>query len=89
MISLFKNFALLSVFTLILYGIGQGIDVLIPWTWLVTFFAIIRDVVMIFDFFWDTTTLFVIISISLLIEISFWTLKAFMAVIETAGFNKN
>lgn len=89
MISLFKNFALLSVITAVLYGLGAAVDNLLPWSWLTVFFALVRDLVMIFDFLWDTDTLFSIISISLMIETFFWTLKGFMVVIHTAGFNKN
>jgi len=89
MISLFKNFALISVITAILYGLGVAIDHLLPWTWLVTFFALIRQLIMPFDFLWDTTTLFSIISISLSIEAIFWSVKALMSIIHASGLNQN
>lgn len=89
MFNLFKNLIIMLVVVLALVGFGEITNELIPWVWLVYFFGIIRNLSSLFDFFWDTDTLFVLVGISFYIEMTYWTIRAILAIIKGTGFVKN
>jgi len=86
MINIFKKIALIGVYILVLTTLGNVINNLIPWDYLTTFFALIRNLVLIFDFMWDTTTLLQLVGYVFLIQVAIWIYKASVFVIKF--FNK-
>lgn len=62
--------------------LGAAVNAIIPWQWITDFFSIIKHFANIADFMWDTTTLFILISLSLSILIAYWLFKGTMAVIR-------
>lgn len=88
MFQLLKNLLVLSIVVGALMIVGFALNSLIPWQYLDYLFIIIRHFAFLFDFFWDTTTLFVLVGISFLIEVSIWGYRAVSALLHGSGLNK-
>jgi len=89
MFTIFKNLVLLLIIVALLVGVGTVINLLIPWSWLVYLFILVRRLAIIFDFMIDTTTLFSLVGISFVVEISFWSVRAVLALFRSSGFSKS
>lgn len=64
----FRNIVLFGFLMLGLSGLGLTLNILIPWAYLTDFFILIRHFLKLFDFLWDTTTLFTLVGIWFLLE---------------------
>lgn len=82
LVKILTRAALISAIISMLYILGQGINALIPWSWLIYFFVIFRNLTSLIGFIIDLPTLYVLISLTLTIQIIFWTYKATIFVIN-------
>lgn len=69
-----------------LLALGYALNQVIPWIWLTYFFVILRRLLLLFDFMWDTNTLITLVAISFSVQVIIWSFKATMAVV--AFFNE-
>jgi len=71
-----KKLAIIPIVLTSLTILGAAINLVIPWSYLTIFFGIIRRFVMVFDFAWDTTTLWLLVGLYLQVEVVYWLFKA-------------
>jgi len=71
LIKIMKNIALVSVVVLALSGIGYSINQIIGvgWDQLTLFFGLLRELIAIIDFTWNTQVLLLLLGIQLSIEV--------------------
>lgn len=83
-IKILKNIALITIIVLMLSGLGTLINnaIGIGWNYLIDFFSIIKRAVNIIDFMWDTTTLWTLVGIQLLIQVILITYEATLTIIN-------
>lgn len=65
-----------------LYGIGVFVSGIIKIEFLTSFFVIIRNVVLPFDFIVDIPTFFIVFGAIIYSQVAFWTFKASMMIIH-------
>jgi len=82
MVNILKNITVIVFVVGILEAIGLTINAIIPWNYLTTTFSVIRYFLNIFSFIWDTDTLILLIGISFSIQVSIWTYKAGLIVVN-------
>lgn len=80
MIDILKKIGLLGLITIGLTLLGNGINAVINWSWLVTICGIFRAAIDPLDIFFDTTELIARISDLLSILIVFWGCRGFILV---------
>lgn len=56
--------------------LGAVVNTYIPWNWLTPFFIFLRQSSMLFDFIWDIPTMWIIVGITMVIEIAIWIFRA-------------
>lgn len=78
-----KN-ALVGILTagLGLFTIGITTNFVINWLPLTSFFSIIKHFAGIFDFMWDTDTMFQLIGYGFIIMTAYWTFKGVMLIVR-------
>ncbi len=81
-VKILRDVALVSVFVTLLTILGNGINYVIPWHWLVDMFSILKFFTSQISFMWDTMSMWTIISIVLGLEIIFWAFTAGVTVIK-------
>lgn len=77
-----KPTAFIGALLVALRILGGVINNLIPWTWLTSFFSIMRWGLGLLDFMWDTDTLIIVIGLVLAINVAYWAFKGVLAVIN-------
>lgn len=75
----------LGLFTLILtvlYTLGAAMNALVPWGWLVSFFVILRQFLALLNWIIDIDTLVIIVGLSFTFQLSLWTYRLSVRVIQ-------
>lgn len=85
-IKILQRIALMSSITGALLLLGYTINHVVPWVWLTYFFVLLRQLLSIFSFMWDTNTLITLVAISFSVQVAIWAFKATMVVV--AFFNE-
>jgi len=80
--NIIKQIALLGAVASALILLGTGLNAIIPWGWLTAFFTIVRRLALLFDFWFDTTTLFTIVTLAMSLKISIWLYEATITVVN-------
>lgn len=77
-----KQVAIIS-FTLVgLIALGFVVDQYLNFSFLTGFFVLIRRLIGLFDFAFDTDTLLMLLGYSLLISIGYWLFRAYMSITQ-------
>jgi len=74
-ISFLKSVAFIPVLLGAMLALGYAINTLVPFEYLTIFFGIIRRFGSVFDFIWDTTTLWLLVGLRLQIEVVYWLFR--------------
>jgi len=82
MIKLLKTISMITLLITALSVLGGAINSFFAWDWLTSFFGIIRSYASVFDFMFDTTTLWILVGYSFLIEASIWLLRGTILIIR-------
>lgn len=88
MSDILKKIALTSVALAAMVSLGAAINVLFPWQYVGYLFALFRSLILPFDFFFDTSTLILLVGLSIFVEGVFWGIRGLIALFSFAGWNK-
>lgn len=75
LLNILKIFAIVAALVIVLSILGKSVNELITWSWLTIFFSIIHKGLTMLSFFWDISTLWGILGISLNLAVLYWTLR--------------
>jgi len=81
-IKLLIRIGMLALAVTALSVFGSVINNFLPWSWLITFFALIRNLLYMMNWLVDIPTLLQIIGYVMLIEIAYWGYEGTMVVIK-------
>lgn len=81
-VKILRDVALVAVFISLLMVLGNGLNYVIPWTWLTSLFDILKFFNSQISFMWDVNSMWTIISMVLGLEIIFWAFTAGVTVIK-------
>lgn len=82
LIIILKKIALIGLVIAALGLLGSVINTLIPWIWITYFFVLLKNLLTMIDFTFNTTLLWSMLGLSLTAFIALWTFKASIFVIE-------
>ncbi len=88
LLQLIKITVIITFLTGLLYGIGQAVNVLIPWNNITIFFGMIRQWSSLIDFIFPTTTLWKIVGLVFSIYPFIWSVMAIKILINNSGLTK-
>jgi len=81
-INILKQVGLISLTITAMGTVGVVLNNFIPWVWLTNFFIIMRHLLPLIDFMFDTTTLLTLLGIMLTVQIALWAWKGSNLVID-------